>query len=300
MPPTVTATSIPCYSIRFIADVTIPDGTTFSPNESFTKTWRLRNAGSCTWTTDFDLVFMGGSLLGAPPAVDLPHAVIPGNTVDLSVKMTAPADSGDYIGYWQLRSPTGVIFGLGANANRSFWVKITVERRQGKWDPDHPRDFVYNYCEAEWRSSTGLLPCPGSRDDVTTGSITRTSSPVFEGGYKDDEPTLIMIPSRSKDGYIQGRYPAFKVRDGDRFRSLVGCLDQSPKCDVTVLLDYRVEGGEVKNLGRWAEAYDGKWTWIDADLSSLAGKSVEFILRVNNNGDSTDDRVFWLAPVVVR
>lgn len=300
LPPTAIATSIPCFSVQFITDVTIPDGTTFSPNETFTKTWRVRNSGSCTWTTDFDLVFMSGSLLGASKAVDLPHAVTPNNTVDLSVKMTAPSESGSYTGNWQLRSPTGVIFGLGPNANRPFWVKINVARRQGRWDSDHPRDFAYNYCEAEWRSSTGLLPCPGSRADVTNGSITRTTSPVLEDGHQDDEPTLITIPNSGKGGFIQGRYPPLTVRDGDRFRTMVGCLDQSPKCDVSIFLDYSVDGGEVRNLGRWAEAYDGRWTRLDVDLSSLAGESVEFILRVNNNGDSTNDRVFWLVPAIVR
>ncbi len=31
-------------------DITIPDGTKMTPNESFAKTWRLENVGSCTWT----------------------------------------------------------------------------------------------------------------------------------------------------------------------------------------------------------------------------------------------------------
>ncbi|MDZ4158688.1 MAG: NBR1-Ig-like domain-containing protein [Anaerolineaceae bacterium] len=300
LPPTATITPIPCYYISSIADITVPDGTTFNPNESFTKTWRLRNGGSCTWTTDFDLVLVRGDALGAPSALDIPVTVRPGETGDLSVRMTAPSASGTYTGYWQLRSPAGLIFGWGADANKAFWVKINVASRPGSWDPDYPRDFAHNYCAAEWRSDTGSLPCPGNINDLTNGSITRTSSPVFEGGYRDDEPTLIMIPNRGDDGYIRGRFPPLRVRSGYRFKSLIGCLDNSPRCDVTIQLDYSIDGGEVRNLGRWTETSDGHWTSIDVDLSSLEDKRVEFILRVKNNGNSTDDRVFWLAPRIIR
>ena len=33
---------------EFVADVTVPDGTDFTPGETFVKTWQLRNAGTST------------------------------------------------------------------------------------------------------------------------------------------------------------------------------------------------------------------------------------------------------------
>ena len=45
--PVATATQN-CDDADFVTDVTIPDGTTLSPNEDFTKTWRLKNAGTCS------------------------------------------------------------------------------------------------------------------------------------------------------------------------------------------------------------------------------------------------------------
>ena len=33
----------------FVADVTIPDNTVIAPGTTFTKTWRVRNDGNCTW-----------------------------------------------------------------------------------------------------------------------------------------------------------------------------------------------------------------------------------------------------------
>jgi len=38
---------------------------------------------------------------------------------------------------------------------------------------------------------------------------------------------------------------------------------------------------------------------LDVDLSSLAGKSVEFVLAVLANGPSFQDWAFWLAPRIV-
>ncbi|HLO15367.1 MAG TPA: NBR1-Ig-like domain-containing protein, partial [Anaerolineales bacterium] len=54
--PTITPTPTkitPCDKAAFVADVSIPDGTLFSPGFQFTKVWRLKNVGTCTWTTSY-------------------------------------------------------------------------------------------------------------------------------------------------------------------------------------------------------------------------------------------------------
>ena len=47
---------------QFVRDVTIPDGSTYAPGATFTKTWRLRNAGTCTWS-GYVLVFDSGDAM---------------------------------------------------------------------------------------------------------------------------------------------------------------------------------------------------------------------------------------------
>ena len=103
--PTSTAVPVPCHRIQFVMDVTVPDGTMFAPGTSFVKTWRLRNAGSCTWTPDYSLVFRGGNAMDASGVVYLNSTVYPGQNVDVSVTLTAPAAAGSYEGLWSLRSP---------------------------------------------------------------------------------------------------------------------------------------------------------------------------------------------------
>ncbi len=115
-----------CLAAGFVQDVTVPDGSTFVPGETFTKTWRLINRGSCPWTTAFALIFVGGEQMGAPDRVPLPQAVPPGGMVDISVNMRAPTTPGEYQGYWKLQSDKGTEFGVGDDAAQPIWVLIRV------------------------------------------------------------------------------------------------------------------------------------------------------------------------------
>ncbi len=71
LPPTPTPVQLLCDHARFVKDVTVADGTTYSPGAEFTKVWRLRNAGSCTWDTDYSLVFVSGDRMSAPQVISL-------------------------------------------------------------------------------------------------------------------------------------------------------------------------------------------------------------------------------------
>jgi hypothetical protein len=112
---------------RFVSDVTIPDGTEFEPGDTFVKTWSLRNVGSCAWTSGYDIIFFGGDAMGAPSAVQITTGTInPGQTVEVSVNLTAPGSTGTYRGNWKLRDPSDVIFGIENSSSGQFWVEIEV------------------------------------------------------------------------------------------------------------------------------------------------------------------------------
>ncbi len=135
--PAPTSTPVPaatqvayCDWVSFIKDVSIPDGTLLSANETFTKTWRLKNRGTCTWTPDYMLVYANGAQMGGTTALRLPGNVAPGQTVDVSVTLTAPSTSGNYTGYWMLRNSSGALFGSGDKANVPFYVDIKVKQRE--------------------------------------------------------------------------------------------------------------------------------------------------------------------------
>lgn len=130
IPPAPTLTPTPqslCLKAVLVSDVTIPDGTKLSPGEAFTKTWRFRNAGTCAWTTEFDVIFVSGDQLSAPAVLDFPAAVPVGGTIDISVSMTAPSEAGTYTGSWAFTGPGRQVFGIGADGKGYFQVKIVVE-----------------------------------------------------------------------------------------------------------------------------------------------------------------------------
>ena len=105
--------------MTFTADITITDGHQVSKGERFRKTWRVKNTGTCTWTTSYSFVFVSGDQMSGQN-INVPTSVAPGQTVDLSVDLIAPSSNGTYKGYWQMRSPQGQNFG------ETIWVKVRV------------------------------------------------------------------------------------------------------------------------------------------------------------------------------
>lgn len=292
--PTFTATAIPCNVAQFVDDVTIPDGTVFTPGSEFTKTWRLKNVGSCTWTTAYDLIFSGGDKLDGPSAVDFPGNVAPGDVIDLSVDLTAPDDEGSYRGNWKLRDGAGNVFGLG-KAGAAFYVDIKVSSPVIKF----PLDMVAKACTAQWTSGAGSLNCPGS-DNNSRGFVLRIDEPLLETGYEDDEAALLTHPQMVNDGIIRGKYPAFEVEASHKFNAVIGCEYKADDCDVTFQLDYQIDGGSIKTLKSWHEVYDNAFNAVEVSLKSLAGEKVSFILTVKSNGSADDDRALWLAPRITK
>lgn len=126
-PPMSTVAVTPCNRATFVSDVTVPDGTVIAPGSSFKKTWRLQNSGTCTWTSGYTVVYVAGERMGAPESeVITTSSVAPGQSVDVSVTLTAPAAVGSYTAYFRLRSADGVQFGVLTNASGTFYVQIKV------------------------------------------------------------------------------------------------------------------------------------------------------------------------------
>jgi hypothetical protein len=296
VPPTFTPTitAMPCNEAHFVGDVTIPDGTTISPGTTFVKTWRLRNDGACAWTTAFNVVYSGGNQLGGPAVQNLPGNVAPGQVIDISLTLVAPAKEGTYRGEWKLRDASGILFGLG-KTNVPFYVEIKVAATQSKY----PLDFVSSMCQAEWTTGAGTLACPGVDNDAR-GFVLRVDNPKLETGTVENEPVLVTYPQMITDGIIRGKYPSFRVETGHHFMAILGCAYQVPSCDVNFQLDYQIGTGSIQTLKTWHEVYDNAFNPVDVDLSSLAGKDVKFILTVMANGPSTQDRAQWLAPRIVK
>lgn len=119
--PTVTGTQytptmnpalagVGCNNLGLIADVTIPSGTVFQPNDHFTKTWKVENNGSCDWVYQYSLTFVSGDRMGGDPGY-LAKTIVPGKWTQFSVNMRAPKNPGTYTGNWRMATQSGSLFG---------------------------------------------------------------------------------------------------------------------------------------------------------------------------------------------
>lgn len=125
-PAEPTQTGTPCNRASFVADVTVPDDTTFFVEKPFTKTWRLKNVGTCTWTSAYQLVFDSGERMSGPESQQLTTGTVaPGETIDISVNMIAPALAGTYKSNWKIKDDKGGTFALSSGP---FWVQVKIKR----------------------------------------------------------------------------------------------------------------------------------------------------------------------------
>ena len=113
-------------SFEFVEDLNIPDDSIFAPQTEFVKSWRLRNDGTCPWTSEYSLVQVGGDTVTEITAVPLPRPVAPGETIDLSISVVAPEALGTYRSNWQLSDSNGTNFGVGGLIEETFWVQFDV------------------------------------------------------------------------------------------------------------------------------------------------------------------------------
>jgi hypothetical protein len=155
--------------MEFVADVNVPDGTVFAPGETFTKTWQVRNSGTCDWS-GYELIFVDGEPMGDRIGVpDMPA----GETFDISLGMTAPIDPGDYIGRWALVSDGGATLG-------HLTCVITVEEPGGE--------------EGEEEEQIGIPPNNPSAlgvDDVAEQACECRASLVWTDNADDEDGFVI-------------------------------------------------------------------------------------------------------------
>jgi len=291
LPPAVSATPV-CDQAQFVKDVTIPDGTLFDPGETFTKTWRLRNAGACTWS-GYSLVFDSGDAMSGSSPIAI-GTVNPGQEIDLSVTFTAPASNGSYRGYWRIRNTSGVLIPvLGGTQGKSFFVDVKV----GVFSPGF--DLHTRASSATWISGAGNITFGGPDTDVNGFAMYKNGQKLEDGSTPPK--VLETHPQWVDDGVITGRYSTYTVVSGEHFKAKIGFIALADgSCgtgNVKFQLNYR-ESGTLKPLGEWAKTCDGTLKIIDVDLSALSGKSVEFVLGVLANGSAAQDWAVWVSPEV--
>lgn len=283
----------------FVQDVTVPDGSQVQSGATFVKTWRLQNDGSCTWTSAYRLVYVGGDALGAPDELPLsPAPVAPGQIVDLSITFIAPRTPGKYTSQWKLSNAAGNTFGIERKAD-PFWVRITAVRSGGL-----AYDFVASASTAAWSSgatSEAMNPLTfGGSENDPNGAVSVRDAVLLETGAVSGK-LLFTRPRPVPGGLVSGVFAPYTVKDGDVLRARLGfMLGSGGRCGggrLVFQVGYQLQGKRYP-LGEWRKTCDGRLLPIEVDLSSLRGQAVQFVLSVQSEGGEQDDLAIWNSPLI--
>ncbi len=107
---TAPAATASCYGLSFVSDVSIPDNTSVTPGQKFTKTWKVQNSGSCAWETGFKFQSVSGDPMSGT-TFTLSAPVAAGAVSNISVDMVAPNKAGTIRGDWRMSTTGGQFFG---------------------------------------------------------------------------------------------------------------------------------------------------------------------------------------------
>lgn len=302
IPPTATPIPIPCDRGQFVKDVSVPDNTEIAAGSTFVKTWRLKNNGSCTWTSGYTVYFYNGDAMSGPASASITNGTVPpGSTIDISVTLIAPNTPGTYKGNWRLRNAGGTSFGIGDNADQSFWVQIKSVQPTPTPSPTSSYnlsfDFIAKGPDASWRNATTNLPW-GDPSNDDAGVAVNVANVKMEDGQTYGS-LLANYPQNITDGMILGLYPSYTIQANDHLRTKIGLRYNCGSGSVKFQIRY-IEGQSEVTVGEWLENCDGSLSSLDINLSALVGHSVQFELVVMTNGSPKGDQALWVAPRIER
>ena len=118
---------------RLVSYTTQP--TAVAAGQSYSHTLVLENTGNRPWTAAYQLTYLGGDATPAQNRLSLPPTA-PGQTAQLTVTLTAPAQGGTAVTFWQLRAEQGQPFGgyIGPEAAVSAPTFAPHAWRTAIWD----------------------------------------------------------------------------------------------------------------------------------------------------------------------
>ncbi|KAE9355055.1 hypothetical protein PF008_g4237 [Phytophthora fragariae] len=156
----------------FEGDVTCPDGTVLAPGEPFDK-------------------------MQAPESVLIP-SVLPGKSIDVSLRMVAPTKPGRYTGYWRLSTPDGNRFG------QRLWVDINV------MEPEEPATVAVDTKEVRIDAPAAIVSTTGTSVSVPAPAAVLTNDEeelrwsnqlqaLSDMGFTDKDRNMALLTQHNGD-----------------------------------------------------------------------------------------------------
>lgn len=195
-----TETAIPdsapegCLVATFVGE-TVPDGTIVETGQAFTKSWSIRNDGTCTWHKGYKLVYWGGDRMGSALEYPFFEDTAPGEIMSFPIQLLAPNTPGVYTGEWMIKSPSGYLFGVG---EYSVPISANVDVR-------NPDDIKYGIVSVEYELDREPdFGCPTNVHWIinatitVSGRMTVVANFQHSDGYHTNKETLVFNEAGSQ------------------------------------------------------------------------------------------------------
>ncbi len=99
-----------CVNDSELVERTASEPLRIDAGEVFTTTWRIRNSGTCIWTSDIALEAVTRDGMVEQTSAEIP-ITYPDDETEVTLVLQAPEKAGSYIADWRLRSADGGPFG---------------------------------------------------------------------------------------------------------------------------------------------------------------------------------------------
>jgi len=157
-------------------------------------------------------------------------------------------------------------------------------------------DFVANPDKAIWSSGAGALPWPGSSSDARGFATYRTQIKLEDN--QTYSKVLETHPQWVDAGWIQGIYPQLTVPTNTKLNIKVGFISGATGSDGVIFRVYFQQGQTRQTLIDQRSNYDSHLDSVSVDLSTIVGKTGNFILYVNAVKGSGQDWAVWASAAI--
>jgi len=293
--PAVSPTPTPCLNASdFVADVTVQDGTRFDPGQAFTKTWRLKNSGTCVWGDGYELYFVEGDSMGGPTSIKLSVPVRSGEETDVSVQLKASQQPGTFKGRWQLRDGQGQAFGATPFVN----VYVSPAAVSAS-------DLISSARSATWSNGNGetglwLEATPDASNPLAPRGFAvyvPKGSPLASGAeVKNDQQIIETHPQFVPNGEIRGSFQ-LTLPPQARFSATLEFLMGATQSDGVHVEVWWLDATRGTSPGEKVTEADVRYAplplTLDADMSKYGGQTGQLQLVVKAGATSGEDWITW-------
>ncbi len=275
----------------YVSDITVPDGMTITPHTIFTKTWYVRNSGTCMWNSNYKIVYHSGDDVGRAKSFPLlrpGNYIRPGESTVVTVELLAPSEIGSsYSTSWALESDNGIRFGSGPAKNVYLSSNFRV---------DSSFILSQNFGSIICSDDFGYFTCGINNSNSDRGSVYYDETPMTEAGRYLGSPGIAVIPPKGENTTVRFEFGPLRFPRGSWFYTNFSCRPETPTCDVQVRLYARETGyGErlVQEIREWNDGFMGEWEFKLDDIE-VFDQDFTYIIEVQANGGvESDDLILF-------